>query len=176
MTDNRTSISVEVAREIVRQGEMRLEASLALTSLGVTRATTLCGIFGGAAVALLAALLAYIGAPHHSARLIWAAGITTPLLFAASVLAAVAGASRDFMGVGAIPEKLRTWAANTYRTERRWATETELLETIAEQLDKTIAKNAQLLRYEGRLVNLSLVVALGSLAAGLLAYWVVPIF
>jgi len=175
-SDQPTSIPVEVAREIMRQGEARLDAMMTLTTSAVARATTLCGIFGGASVALLAALLAYSGTAHASTRLIWSGSITTSLLLIASIVAAVAGASRDFRGAGAIPIRLRDWAKTTYGTERRWATEAELLDTLGRQLDNAIAENAELMRCEGYLVNLSLVVALGSLALGLLAYWVAPIF
>ncbi|MGC8519963.1 MAG: hypothetical protein ACP5P4_15815, partial [Steroidobacteraceae bacterium] len=126
--------------------------------------------------ALLAALLAYIGAAHPSLRLVWAGGITASLLLAASIVAAIAGASRDFMGAGAVPKNLRNWAKTTYADERRWATEAELLDALGKQLDEAITKNATLLRCEGLLVNVSLGVALVSLLLGLAAYWAVPIF
>jgi hypothetical protein len=49
---------VELAREIARQGETRLAAIMSLATAADLRATTLTGIFGGASVAFIVAVLA----------------------------------------------------------------------------------------------------------------------
>jgi hypothetical protein len=166
-----------LAREIVRQGEARLEAIMALTIAAVTRATTLCGVFGAGSIALVAAVLAYLGTEHPIARLLIAGSVTASLLLVASVLAAFAGTSRKYWGAGAIPSELRNWSWSTCGAGTRWSTEEELLDAVGERLDKAIDKNLRLIRREGFLVNLSLWVALAAVIAGPVAYWVpVPTF
>lgn len=134
MTENRSKVPTELAREIVRQGEARLEAIAGLSTAAVARATTLCGIFGAASVALGAAVLAYLGSGNHAAGLVWGGGATAGMLFVASVLAAVSGAARDFYIKGGRPAELFGWAWDS--EGERWWSQGTLLKAIGDRLTK----------------------------------------
>lgn len=159
---------VELAREIVREGEARLETTLALSTAAVARATTLCGIFCAASVALGAAVLAYLDVPSHFPGLVWAGTVTTVLLFVASALSAFAGAAREFWIKGAKPDELLKWAWDG--EGGIWRSEAEMLKVAGDRLTKAIEGNRQLLKREGRYVNWSLWTALGSVVLGALTY------
>lgn len=172
MADSPLPISLELAREIARQGEVRLEAILSLTAIAVARATTLCGIFGGGSIALGAAVLTYLSTGHPSARLIAGGTAASLLLLAASVLAALAGASRSILITGGLPEELRAWSWKG----NQWCSEAELLDAFGQRLSNAIERNMWLLARESRLVNWSLRAALTAIAVGLLMYAVAPLF
>ena len=171
MADQSPSIPVELAREIARQGEVRLEAILGLTTIAVARATSLCGIFGGSSVALGAAVLTYLTNGHPHVRIVAAGIVTSLLLLVAAMLAAFAGVSRNFYISGGLPEDLRTWSWNG----TSWRTETEMLDAFGQRLSRSIEKNMWILARESRLLNWSLRAALIAIGAGLLTYAVAPL-
>lgn len=162
--EQRPSIPVELAREIARQGEVRLEATLGITTIAVARGTSLCGIFGGGSIALGAAVLTYLTNGHPDVKVVTAGTVTSLLLLIAAVLAALAGVSRDFYISGGFPEDLRTWSWNG----TRWRTEAEVLDAFGQRLSRSIEKSMWILARESRLLNWSLWSALIAIGAGLL--------
>lgn len=171
MAESKSKIPTELAREIVRQGEARLEAIMGLSTAAVARATTLCGIFGAASVALGAAVLAYLGVENHAAGLVLGGAVTAVMLFVASALAALSGAARNFYIKGGRPAQLLEWAWDAER--ERWWSEGALLKAIGDRLTKAIDVNGQLLERESRLVNWSLRIGLASVLFGALTSAVV---
>lgn len=159
-----------VAEEIARQAELRLESTKDVAAITVARATTLCGIFGAAAVALAAAVLAYLGVDHREAKLIAAGSVAAFILLVASGLAAFAGASRKFRVAGCDPVELREWCWDAQAA--RWRSESELWDAIGQKLAPAIKENRELLAREGALVNASLGVALAAVVLGTLTYFV----
>lgn len=168
--DTTAAMPLDLAREIARQAELRLDAVMTLTNGAVVRATMLCGIFGTASVGLGAAVLAYWGTEHASLRLIISGTSTATLLFLAAIMAAFAGAPRDFWIAGGAPHELRTWAWRG----TQWRSEAELLDAIAQRLGKAIEADRQILEQESRRVIQSLWVALGSILFGLFVYIAFP--
>lgn len=149
-------------------------AIMALATAADARATLLCGIFGAASVALGAAVLAYLGTDHHSARLIWSGTVTAVLLLAAAGIAAFAGAPRDFYIAGGMPKELRAWAWD--RDGARWRSEAEMLDGNAQRLADAIELDRRLLDRESRRVIHSLWVAASAVILGPTAYFVIPCF
>jgi len=169
MSDHTKGIPLELAREIARQGEARLNAVMALSTAAVARATMLCGIFGAASIGLVAAVLAYVGtAPHPAAELVWAGATTASLLFLAAVLAACAGAPRNFWLPGGMPRALRERAWD----EGRWRSESELLDATAAGQAAAIDADRALIERESLIVRGSLWLALASMPIGIATYFV----
>jgi len=134
--DNRPPIPTALAREIARQGEVRLNAVLALTTLAVNRAIMLCGIFGAASVALCAAVLTYLGTEHYALRLVWSGAATAGLLFLAAVAAAYAAAPRTFALAGGEPDLLRAAAWDGFG----WREESYVLDATATRFALALAR------------------------------------
>ena len=115
MATNPAGTSVDLAREIARQGEVRLTALTSLATAADLRPATLCGIFGATAVAIGAAALAN-GVSGHPIWTLIAAGMTASLgLFAAAIAAARAAMPQDFYVSGGNPDELRQWSWDGYR-------------------------------------------------------------
>jgi len=146
------TMPVELAREIARQGEARLDAIMDLSTAAVARATTLCGIFGAAGVTITAAVLAYLSSTQPARTLICGGSVTAFLLLVAAGLAAFAGAPRDFRIKGSSPAELTSWAAR----DSGWRTEVELLKAIGDRLAQAIETDRLLLEREAELIKWSL--------------------
>lgn len=170
MSKQGPAIPRELAQEIARQAESRLQSTKDIAGITVARATTLCGIFGAAAIALAAAVLAYLGVNDHETRLVAAGALTAVILLLAAGLAALAGASRKFRVAGCDPIELRKWCWDAQSAT--WRSEEELFDAIGQKLAPAIEANRDLLAREGRLVNISLGVALAAVVFGLLTYFV----
>ncbi len=164
------AMPADLAREIARQGEVRLNAVLSLATAADARATTLCAIFGAASVGLAAAVLAYLGADHHVTSLIISGAWVSLLLFAASVVFAYASAPGDFYVAGGNPSMLRSWSWDG----AKWRTESEMLEATAQRLEELIQKDAGMLETESRRVTFALWIGLASVPSGMLLYFVSP--
>jgi hypothetical protein len=172
MSNHHQMMPVDLAREIARQAETRLMAIMALATAADARATMLCGIFGAASVGLGAAVLTYLGTDHPAARLIASGTVTAVLFLAAAIIAAFAGAPRDFWLAGGMPKALRDWAWEG----TRWRSEAEMLDGTAQRLADAIDLDRRLLERESRLVNSSLWVAAAAVILGLTAYFLIPCF
>jgi hypothetical protein len=146
------AIPVQLAREIARQGEERLKALMHLGTAADLRATTLIGIFGAAAVAIGAAVLANLGSGHLPGPLVFAGIVTCLLLFAAAFMAAWAGAPCDFFIPGGNPEILRDWSWE----EGAWRTEVEALDATAQRYEKSISDDQKILERSSRWVKRAL--------------------
>lgn len=101
---------IDLAREIARQGEVRLSAIMNLATAADLRATTLCGIFGAGFVGITAAVLAVLASNHPSSALIASGVILSFGLFVAAIFAARAGAPGDLFIGGGNPDSLREWS------------------------------------------------------------------
>jgi hypothetical protein len=96
----------DVLKELLRQGEACLSETLRIAIAADSRATSLCGIFGAAGVALLAASAANFSGQYPEVALILAA-VTAALIFLfASALAATGGRPTDFYIGGYEPSRL----------------------------------------------------------------------
>jgi hypothetical protein len=158
---------VELAREIARQGEVRLTAITSLATAADLRATTLCGIFGAASVAMAVAVLASIAA-SRPISLISAGAVVSLGLFGAALIAAHAGAPRDFFVGGGNPDILREWS---WRGEG-WRSEAEMLDATACRYAASIAANGKLLELNSKRVIAALCVAGSSLPIAVLAFFI----
>jgi hypothetical protein len=156
-----------LAREIARQGEARLTAITSLATAADLRATTLCGIFGAASVAVTAAVLASISA-NRPINLILAGAVVSLGLFGAALIAAHAGAPRDFFVGGGNPDILREWSWDGYK----WRSEVEMLDATACRYAASIGANRKLLELSSRRVIAALCVAGSSLPIALIAFFV----
>jgi hypothetical protein len=96
----------DVLKELVHQGEVCLSDTVRLAIAADARATTLCGIFGAAGVALLAAAAANFASPHGEGAFIVAAIVAGVLFIFASALAAFAARPADFFAGGDEPRRL----------------------------------------------------------------------
>ncbi|MGH6840092.1 MAG: hypothetical protein ACREDT_15145 [Methylocella sp.] len=169
--ENLCWMPVEIAREIARQGDVRLSAMMSLATAADLRATTLCGIFGASSVAVGAAVLTDIASEHPMTRAIIGGAILAIGLFLAAFTAAFAGAPRDFYVGGGSPDSLRDWCwANG-----KWRDETEMLDATGNRYAQSIAKNGELLEMGSKLVRRALWIAFASPVVGALAFFVVPL-
>jgi hypothetical protein len=168
MNTPKIPINLEIAREIARQGELRLTGIMALAIAQDARATTLCGTFGAASIALAAGVLAYVGTDHHDSVLILSGAVTAALLFVAAIVAAYAGAPSEFWIPGGMPRDLRKWAWDV--EHHRWRTEIEMLDATAQRLAIYIDRDKKALQREGRLVRLSQGIAFAAAIFGVACF------
>jgi hypothetical protein len=157
----------QLAAEIVRQGEVRLNAVMTLSTASVARATTLCGIFGGASVALVAGVLAYFATENYSPPLIWAGAATALLLFLASFFSAFAAVPRDFRLAGGMPQNLResAWGG------AQWRSTSWLLDATARGLAEAIEVDRKLVEREAVFVRNALWFAGAAVPAGVVSFF-----
>lgn len=95
-----------VLRELVHQGEICLSDTVRLAIAADARANTLCGIFGAAGVALLAAAAANFSSQHGERAFMTAAIVAALLFICASGLAAFAARPTNFFAGGDQPRRL----------------------------------------------------------------------
>jgi hypothetical protein len=95
-----------VLKELVHQGEVCLSDTVRLAIAADSRATTFCGIFGAAGVALLAAAAANFASQHGESAFIAGAFAAGLLFIVASVVAAFAARPTDFFAGGDQPGRL----------------------------------------------------------------------
>lgn len=143
-SDESSGFPIELAREIARQGEVRLSSLMSLATAADLRATTLCGICGAGAIGLMAAVLALMasGSDHQSAPLIAGGVASSACLFISAIIAAVSGAPRDFYLNGGNPDTLR----NCSWTGAGWRNEIEMLDATGVRYAHSVAANAAILR------------------------------
>lgn len=168
MPNMSNSIPIDIAREIARQGDTRLMALMNLATAADLRATTLCGIFGAAGVAIGAALLAYISTDHAYRGLIISGSLVTLLLFAGAFMAALAGAPRDFYIAGGDPDSLRNWVWDG----SEWRDEAALLDATGQRLAEAIEKNRRILESGTNRINIALWLAASAPIVGVIVYFV----
>lgn len=162
------AMPVNVAREIAHQGELRLDALLKLATAADQRATTMCGIFGATCVAVFAGVLALFAASDPDIRLMVGGTVTAVCLFAAAVIAAMAGAPRDFYIGGGSPDLLRNWSW----ADGGWRDEVAMLDASAQRHAIAIAEDKKLLESGSKRVISSLVLGTAAAPAGIAAYFI----
>jgi hypothetical protein len=163
------SMPVELAREIARQGDVRLSALMNLATAADLRATTICGIFGAGSIGIAAAVLAVWASDHRSAALIVSGVILSIGLYAAAILAAIAGAPREFYIGGGSPDILREWSWIGHG----WRNETEMLDATAVRYARSIASNSAILEMNTWRMKAALCVAVMSPVISIAAFFVV---
>jgi len=158
---------IELLREIARQGEVRLNSLLALATAADLRATTLCGIFGAAAVGTSAATLASLTVADPNSSLILAGVVASLGLFIAAVVAAISGAPRNFYVGGGNPDRLRDWAW----TGEGWRDIGEMLDATAMRYADIIEKNREILEAGSWRIIVSLGIGFASPCLAIIAYF-----
>lgn len=156
----------EATVEIVhKQAEECLAGTVALATAADARATTLTGIFGGAAIALLAAGATILAAPDHQAFLPLLAAVCTGalLLLAAAFLCAYACRPVNFFVGGYEPKLLSKSAENL----------TWLLRYATDDVQVRIEANRQTLASSARKVNWAMWLALFAVLASIVAFFAV---
>jgi hypothetical protein len=131
------------------------------------RATTLCGIFGTAAVAISAAVLTSIATGHLIAPLIVGGAVLSIGLFIAASILAFAAAPRDFYIAGGNPDLLKEWAWDA----GEWRSETEMLDATGERYARSIAENRQNLELGSKRVRAAFWLAGASTIVGIGAFF-----
>lgn len=157
------NVNDTAVREIHRQGEEVLKGTVALALAADQRATTLCGIFGGGAVALLAAAATILAGTNPTASLLVAALLSACLLFVASLLCASAARPTDFYVSGYEPRFLITSAA-----DEMW-----MLRYAVEDVQMRIGANRKALEHAACLALWGMRVAGGAVVVGVAAFLIV---
>lgn len=161
MSETKPSIPIEIARELVRQGEVNLTAVLTIALAADTRANTYCGIFGAAALTIGGAVSANTIAEKPFYELTGPGVIVALGLLVSAVICAFAGAPRDFRIPGA-NANLREWSWHG----SQWRTEAEVLDATITRYGESIDADRTALEKGGRRLNVALVIALISFLAG----------
>jgi hypothetical protein len=160
------SIPTELAREIARQGEIRLIAIASLGAAADSRATTLCGIFVASSAATAGVVLANLVSNHPVLSLIVAGAVISLGLFMAAMIVAHALAPRDFFIAAGNPEILREWSWDN----NGWRTEAQMLDATGCRYAQSIADDQRLLKIGSRRVKAALWVACASLPIAISAF------
>jgi hypothetical protein len=148
-----------------KQAEECLAGTVLLATAADSRATTLTGIFGGAAVALLAASATVLAAPEHKTYfpLFVAALVAALLLFAAAILCAYACRPIDYFVAGYEPKYLSKSA-----TDLTW-----MLRYATDDVQVRIDTNREALAAGARKVSWAMRLALISVLASIAAFFIV---
>jgi hypothetical protein len=150
-----------------RQAEECLAGTVTLATAADSRAITLTGIFGGGAVALLAASATILAAPEHEAYfpLMMAAAVGALFLFVSSMFCAYACRPINFF-VGGYEPKLLSQSAVDPTWTLRYATN---------DIQARIDKNRKALAASARYVNFAMWFALFSVLASILVFFAAKI-
>lgn len=168
MTDEDNQIPVELAREIERQGEVRLAALMTIGIAADSRANALCGILGAICIAVLAGVVACIALNPPLPKVVSAGVVVATALFVSAIMAAWAGAPRDFYIPGGHPKKLRLWSW----TDTGWRNEAEMLDASAVRYALLIERNSRILETGSKRFIRALTLAGTALPLGVLVYCV----
>ena len=103
---NWANVSDESVRELHRQGEACLDGTIKLALAADQRATTLCGVLGAGAVALMAAAATVLAGAHVNVALVSSALVCALLLLIASLFCALACRPGNFHVGGYEPRSL----------------------------------------------------------------------
>jgi len=147
-----------------KQAEDCLAGTITLATAADSRATTLTGIFGGAAVALLAASATILAAPQHESYipLLAAASVGAVFLFIAAILCAYGCRPVEFFVAGYEP-KLLAKSATDLTWMLRYVTNDIQVRIDANR--EALAASARLLNWAMRLSLFSVLVSIGTFFA-----------
>jgi hypothetical protein len=148
-------------REILRQGETYLDATLKVAIAADQRATTLMGIYGAVGVALLvsAATIGTRAQPDFS--LIVSLGVVASLLLLAGLICGRAGRPIDFYVSGYEPTKIIKSS-----THELW-----LLRYVCEDVQRRIDSNRRSLERSSVLIVSSFIISGLAVIAGIIAFF-----
>lgn len=169
MSDNGNSIPAGIAREIARQGEVRLSALMSLGTASDARAATLCGIFCTAFIALAAAVLAEFASDRHSMALIWSGTTSGLCMFIAAILAAIACAPGDWYVAGGNPDLWRPWSYSG----GKWIDETSMLDALGVQYASAISTDKAILERDSKRVIWAMIFAIVAAPLGVMTFFMV---
>lgn len=161
MSEAKPSIPIEIARELVRQGEVNLTAILTIALAADNRANTYCGIFGAAALTIGGAVSANSIAENPFYQLTGPGVIVALGLLVSAVICAFAGSPRDFRIPGA-NAALREWSWDG----SKWRSEVEVLDATIIRYGNSIETNRTALAQGGGRLNAALLIALSSFLVG----------
>lgn len=160
-----SGLSKEAVEELHRQGQACLEGTVTLAIAADARATTLVGIFGGAALALLAACATILAGPssqQYHAMLV-SAGVAVVSLFAAALCCAWASRPANFHIPGYEPKRLCVSAADV----------TWMLRYSIMDIQSRIDDNRAALELSARLVAIGMLLAMSGVLIASIAYFIV---
>jgi hypothetical protein len=167
MAETSASMPLEIANELVRQGEVRLNAILTVALAADARANTICNTTGAAGIAVLAALATVVTSSETHGNLIWPGMVLAVGLLTSAGISAFAGAPREFLVPGGDPGSLREWAWNG----DAWRTPAELLDATGQRYAEAIAKDLTVLNRGATRVWFALAIALSSIILAALTYF-----
>lgn len=161
MTDlDLSQISEKPIEEIHRQGETLLQATVQLAIAADQRATTMAGILGAGAIALLGAAATLVGTEPLYKPLIYALLIASAPMFIGMICCTISSAPVKFMLPGYEPRLLALSAS-----DRTW-----MLRYASEDLQKRIDKNRRELGIAGMYFIIGFCIGLAGPMIGLAAY------
>lgn len=135
-----TNVKPEVAREILRQGEMHLQGMLQLAIAADQRATTTAGIF----LAVVAAVLAVIFTASPSGLLLLAGSVLAASYIIAGALCILASLPIEFGIPGNYPKNW--WGDRSQPIEITLGQESENCQEIIEDNFEKLKRNARYFR------------------------------
>ena len=168
MTEQVHRMPIGVAREIARQGEIRLGALLTTAIAADLRAITFAGLIGATATVVAAATLAHWTSAEPRRSLLWAGGVVAMLLFTAMALAIWTGRASNFRFPGGNPDSLREWAWDS--DAGSWRDEAQLLDAAGGRYEESINRNAWFLIMNGRVFNAAICTSIAALPVGLVTF------
>lgn len=147
-----------------KQAEECLTGTVLLATAADSRATTLTGIFGGAAIALLAASATVLAAPEHKSYLplLIAAFVAALFLFTAAILCAFACRPINYFVGGYEPKYLSKSAADL----------TWMLRYATDDIQARIDANREVLAASAQKVSWALWLALSSVLASVAGFFI----
>ena len=158
---------IGVAREIARQGEVRLATLLTTAIAADLRAITFAGILGATATVIAGATLAHWTSSGPRLQLVLCGGVVALMLFIAMALAIWTGRAANFKYPGGNPDSLREWAWDG----EGWRDEIQLLDATGARYEESINRNAWFLIKNGRIFNAAMYVSSAALPLGLVAFF-----
>lgn len=156
------NIPDDSVRELLRQAELLLDNTLRVAVAADQRAVMLAGVFGGAAVALLAAVAAVLSGTAPRMPLVAAGGTSAVLFLAAALACAVSAQPARFHVGGYEPRKLIASAS-----DHVW-----ILRYVCEQTQDDITFNRGALDRAAAWVRAGLWLGLAAALAGPAAFLV----
>jgi hypothetical protein len=155
-----SEVPLESVQELHRQAETCLAGTVPLAIAADQRATTMMGIFGAGAVALLAAIATVLAAATPNVPFIGGAGGTAALLFTAALIAAMAAAPIDFHVGGYEPKRIVRSAGDL-----AW-----MLRYAIKDMQDRIDVNREVLERSAHLLRVAMAFAVAAIPMGCLVF------
>jgi hypothetical protein len=155
-----SGVSDNIVKEVHRQAELCLQQTVQIAVAADQRASTLTGILGAGAIALLVASGNMLSAQTPKTALVAAAITAAIVLYLAALRCAQAARSTDYFLAGYEP---RFWVGAT--SDEVW-----MLRFAAEDLQRRIDANRATLEVSSKMLTQGRSIALLAVPAGLAAY------